>query len=114
MRGATPRTCGADLDGCGDLAPVFDAGVEHADFVALEVVGGEDLQVTEAGADGVFAESAGHEGEVSAGQEKAGHAAANHQQGHQGSAAIAEDVTKCKQQELAHGWLLGAVRNGCR
>ncbi len=39
-------------------------------FVAFEVVGGEDLQVTEAGADGVFAKPAGHEGEVSAGKKQ--------------------------------------------
>ena len=109
MRGATPRTCGAEFDGCGHLAPVFDSGVEDLDFVALEVIGGEDLQVTEAGADGVFAKAANHEGKVSAGEKQASHAAADHQQGHQRSAAIAEDVTKRKQQELAHGCLLQGV-----
>ena len=70
------------------------------------MIGGEDLQVAEAVADGVFAETAGHEGEVSAGQQQAGDASADHQQGHQRAAAIAEDVTKCKKQELAHGCLL--------
>ena len=39
-------------------------------------------------------------------QQKAGHAAAHHQQRHQRAAAVAEDVTKRKQQELAHGCLL--------
>ena len=43
---------------------------------------------------------------IAAGQEKARDAAANHEQRHHRSAAIAEDVTKRKQQELAHGWLL--------
>jgi hypothetical protein len=84
-------------DGFSYLAPVLNSGVEDFDFVALEVVGGEDLQMTEAGADGVFAKSASHEGEVSTGEEQARYAATHHQQGHQRPAAVAEDITKRKQ-----------------
>ena len=93
---------GADVG--GNLPPVADAGVENVDFVAAEVLGVEDLDVAEAGADGAFAQAAKHEGEESADEEKAGNAAADHEQRHHRAAAIAEDVTKRKQQELAHGW----------
>ena len=81
-------------DICGDLTPVFDAGIEDADFVALEVIGGEYLQVAETVVDRVFAQAVRHEGEVSAGKQQAGHASANHDQGHDGAAPVAKDVSK--------------------
>ena len=43
---------GTDV-GCNVL-PVADAGVENVDFVAAEVLGGEDLDVAEAVADGAL------------------------------------------------------------
>jgi hypothetical protein len=63
-------------------------------FVAAEVLGVEDLDVAESVADGALAQSAEHEGEESSDQEESGDSAANHQKGHDGSAAIAEDITK--------------------
>ena len=42
----------------------------------------------------LFAESAEHEGEISADEEESGDASADHEQRHDGAAAIAEDVTK--------------------
>jgi hypothetical protein len=84
----------ARLDGCSYSTPVVDAGVEDADLIAREVIGGEDLQMTEAAVDGVFAKTVRHKGEVAAGQEQSGHASAHHQQRHQSAAAVTKDVAK--------------------
>jgi len=43
----------------------------------------------------------GHEREVSAGEQESGDTSANHDQGHNGATAVAEDVSKGEQQELA-------------
>ena len=104
MRGATPRTWGPVRTVAATCAPVLDAGIEDADFVAAKVLGGEDLQMAEAVVDGVFAQAAGHEGKVAAGEQQAGDAAADHQQSHQRAAAIAKDIAKGKKQELSP-WL---------
>ena len=84
---------GADVG--GDVLPVADAGIEYMDFVAVEVLGVEDLDVAETVADRALAESAEHEGKESADEEESGNASADHEQRHDGAAAIAEDVTKC-------------------
>lgn len=89
-----------------NFAPVVDASIEDMNFIAAKVVGCEDLNVAEAVADGVFAETAGHECEVASGEQQAGHSAGNHEQRHHGATAIAKDVAKRKKQELAHGALL--------
>ena len=86
----------ASLYRCGHLTPVVNAGVENAVFVAVKVIGGEDLHVAEAAVDGVFAEAVCHEGKVAAGQQQSSHASAHHEQRHQGAAAVAEDVAKGK------------------
>ena len=81
-------------DGCGHLAPVVDAGIEDVHLVAVEVLGGEDLQVAEAVVDGAFAKAPKHAGKEAADQEQPGHASADHDQGHERAAAIAKDVSK--------------------
>ncbi len=67
------------------------------------MLGGEDLKMSEAVADGVFAQTPNHEGKVPAGEQQARNSATDHQQGHQRAAAIAKNVTKREQQELSHG-----------
>jgi hypothetical protein len=63
-------------------------------FFAIEVLGGEYLDVAEAVVDGAFAQSPEHAGKEAADEQQAGHASANHDEGHDGAAAIAEDVSK--------------------
>ena len=96
----------AGLDGCGHLTPVIDAGVEGANLVAVEVIGGEDLDVTEAAIDGMFAEAPKHAGKEAADEQQPGDASADHEQGHQSAAAVAEDIAKCEEKKLSHGCLL--------
>jgi hypothetical protein len=93
----------AGLDVCGHLTPVIDAGVQSANFVAIEVIGGEDLHVAEAAIDRMFAKAPEHEGEEAANEQQTGDASANHEEGHHGAAAVAEEVSECKKQELSHG-----------
>ena len=88
------------------MTPVVDAGVENAVFVAVEVLGSEDLHVTEAAVDSVFAEAVRHEGKVAAGQQQSRDASAHHEQRHQRAAAVAEDVAKGKKKKFSHGCLL--------
>jgi hypothetical protein len=84
----------AGLDGCGHLPPVVNTGVKHADFVAANVFGGEDLEVAKALANSVLPEAVDHEGKKAAGEQQAGYATADHKQGHQCAAAIAKRITK--------------------
>jgi hypothetical protein len=92
--GGNSTDMAASLDGCGDLSPVVDAGVEDMLFFAVEVLGGEDLNVAETVIDRAFAQAPKHSGEEAADEKEAGNASSNHDQGHDGAAAIAEDVTK--------------------
>src|SRR3974377_1304145 len=89
-----------------DLAPVADACVEDVYFVPLEVLGIEDLDMPEAGADRAFSQPAKHEGEESAYQQKPANPPSHHQQGHHLAPPVAKYVTKREQQELAHDDLL--------
>jgi hypothetical protein len=86
-------TGGADIR--GDALPVADSSVEDMNFVATEVLGIEDLDMTEAVADGALTKAVKHEGEEPAHEEQTGNASADHEKRHEGAAAIAEDVTKC-------------------
>jgi hypothetical protein len=63
-------------------------------FFAVEVLGGENLQMAEAVIDGAFAKSPEHAGKEAAHKQQAGNASTHHHQGHDGAAAIAEDVSK--------------------
>jgi hypothetical protein len=65
-------------------------------FVALEVLGSENLNVAEAVPDRAFTQAVKHESEESADEQQTGHAAAHHHQRHHGAAAIAKNVTKRK------------------
>jgi hypothetical protein len=85
------------------LLPVRDACVEHMHFVAAKMLGREDLDVPEPGANGALTQAPEHEGEEPAHEQKAGYSTAHHQQRHQCAPAITEYVTKRKKQELAHG-----------
>ena len=88
---------------CGrHLPPVVDAGIEYVDLVAPEVLGREDLDVTEAVADGAFAQAVDHVREVSACQKKTGDATAHHEQGHNRAAAVAKDVAEGEKKKLTH------------
>ena len=82
--------------------PVIDAGIEYMHFVTPEVLGGEDLDVAEAVADSVFAQTVDHVGEVSTRQKKTGDASAHHEEGHDRAAAVAKDVAERKKQKLTH------------
>jgi hypothetical protein len=90
------------LDGCGHLAPVVNASVEDANFIAIKVIGGEYLDVTEAAIDGGFAQAPEHEGKEAAHEKQSGDASTNHEQRHHGAAAIAKDVAKGEKHELSH------------
>jgi hypothetical protein len=63
-------------------------------FFAVEVLGGEDLQMAEAVVDGAFAQAPEHAGKEAADQQQAGDASADHDERHDRAAAIAEDVSK--------------------
>jgi hypothetical protein len=63
-------------------------------FFAIEVLGGEDLDVAEAVIDCAFAQAPEHAGKETADEQQACDASSNHDQGHDGAAAIAKDVTK--------------------
>jgi hypothetical protein len=93
----------ASFDICGHLTPVIDAGVESANFVAIEVIGGKDLDVAEAAIDGVFAKAPKHAGKEAADKQQSGDASTNHEESHHCAAAVAEDVAKGEEKKLSHG-----------
>jgi hypothetical protein len=75
-------------------------------FFAVEVFCREDLQMAKTVIDGAFAQAPKHARKESAYEQQAGDSSANHDEGHDGAATVAKNVSKREQQEFAHGWLL--------
>ena len=82
------------LDVCGHLSPVVDPGVQNADLIPIEVFRGEDLDVAQAAIDSVLAKTPEHEGKETANKQQSSDTSADHDQGHEGAAPVAEDISK--------------------